>query len=130
MAIWIGTSQPKAFRSYDGCSLIKLPLTQSDPKGSYINLYQRNHKLVTPLTIESIAKLLELSMGLSAWKSISNDRWPLRMNPSSGNLHPTEAYLLIPEMNGLSAGVYHYNPYHHALEKRSDMPNEIMACNR
>ena len=41
-------------------------------------------------------------MGLSAWKAVSGSRWSLRMNPSSGNLHPTEAHLVLPDMQGVS----------------------------
>jgi SagB-type dehydrogenase family enzyme len=60
-------------------------------------------------------------MALSAWKKIPDgNSWSLRVNPSSGNLHPTESYLIIglqvsPRMN---SGLYHYNSYYHALETR------------
>ena len=46
-------------------------------------------------------------------------RWALRCNPSSGNLHPTEAYVLCPRLPGLAAGVYHYLSRDHVLEKRA-----------
>ena len=48
-------------------------------------------------------------------------RWALRSNPSSGNLHPTEGYLLIGALAGLSEapGLYHYAPKEHALERRT-----------
>jgi SagB-type dehydrogenase family enzyme len=59
-----------------------------------------------------VAELLRCSLGLSAWKSIPGSRWALRVNPSSGNLHPTEGYLV------WDAGVYHYAPDAHALEQR------------
>ena len=47
--------------------------------------------------------------------------WYLRMNPSSGNLHPTEAYAVLPALEWLpgGAGVYHYAPLDHALEQRA-----------
>ncbi len=51
-------------------------------------------------------------MGLSAWKQFGASRWPLRVNPSSGNLHPTEAWIV---WNGR---VCHYAPLEHALEQR------------
>jgi SagB-type dehydrogenase family enzyme len=46
------------------------------------------------------------------------------MNPSSGNLHPTEAYAVLPVLEGLpgGAGVYHYAPRNHALEQRARWP--------
>ena len=47
-----------------------------------------------PLTLERLSLYLELSLGLSARKEIATSSWYLRMNPSSGNLHPTEAYVV------------------------------------
>ena len=44
------------------------------------------------------------------------------MNPSSGNLHPTEAHLILPALPGITGGVFHYNPFLHALEPRAEMP--------
>jgi len=77
------------------------------------------------LTLESLGAFLELSLGLSAWKEIQGSKWALRINPSSGNLHPTEAYIVLPEITEtLSAGVYHYNPYLHKIEKRASVKNQ------
>ena len=52
-------------------------------------------------------------MGLSAWKQYRQSRWALRVNPSSGNLHPTEAYVI------RDGHVCHYAPREHALERRA-----------
>ena len=49
-------------------------------------------------------------------------RWALRCNPSSGNLHPTEGYLICPALPGLPAGVYHYQSRDHQLEQRAAAP--------
>ena len=51
-------------------------------------------------------------MGLSAWKQYGHSRWALRVNPSSGNLHPTEAYVVHDRRT------FHYAPREHALEER------------
>ncbi len=56
---------------------------------------------------------------MTAWKSYGAQRWALRCNPSSGNLHPTEGYLLCPALPGLPAGVYHYLSRDHVLEHRA-----------
>ncbi len=118
-------NQPNPFRFYKECPTTSLPLAHKDPEGQYIDLYRRDHSQVKDLTLESLAVFLELSMGLSAWKGIDTNQWALRMNPSSGNLHPTEVYLVVPELMGLSAGLYHYNSFLHALEKRADLSNEL-----
>src|SRR5699024_5467291 len=45
--------------------------------------------------------------------SIRDSRWALRVNPSSGNLHPTEGYVV------WDAGVHHYGSDAHVLEQRA-----------
>jgi hypothetical protein len=47
--------------------------------------------IAQPFTLERVSLCLELSLGLSARKEITTSSWYLRMNPSSSNLHPTEA---------------------------------------
>jgi len=66
-----------------------------------------------PLHRDSIAWFLRYSMGLSAWKAYRETRWALRVNPSSGNLHPTETYIVH------DGHILHYAPREHALEERA-----------
>lgn len=68
---------------------------------------------------DSIGLLFELSLAVSAWKAAGGTRWALRTNPSSGNLHPTEGYLVARGLPGVEAGVYHYVSRDHALERRA-----------
>ena len=118
-------NQPNPFRSYAGAPSVSLPLLQTDPSAGYLDLYERSRNTLQPLTIETIAGFLELSLGLSAWKAAAGAQWSLRINPSSGNLHPTEAHLILPPMKPQKSGVYHYNALRHALEKRADIPAEL-----
>jgi SagB-type dehydrogenase family enzyme len=101
-------SQPNPFRTYDGALKIDLPFGLQTQDFS------------SDWSLANIGAFLELSMGLSAWKSIGPDRWALRTNPSSGNLHPTECYVLnwSDDEGALSQGVYHYDVYGHRLEQR------------
>ncbi|EIJ43713.1 SagB-type dehydrogenase domain protein [Beggiatoa alba B18LD] len=116
---WI--HQPNPFRTFSNAPRIELPLCADQLTTLYTELYDADHITVKPLNKESIATLLELSLGLSAWKQYGNDQWSLRCNPSSGNLHPTEGYLLLPTLKDLSAGVYHYHSYDHSLEQRAEV---------
>jgi SagB-type dehydrogenase family enzyme len=118
-------NQPNPFRSYVGAPALPLPLLKKDPAAADRDLYDRKNNLPQPVTIETLAGFLELSLGLSAWKAVSGSRWSLRMNPSSGNLHPTEAHLILPPMNSKQSGVYHYNALGHLLEKRAEVPDEL-----
>jgi SagB-type dehydrogenase family enzyme len=117
-------NQPNPFRVYEGAPIVNLPLLAQDPPGAHLALYAPDPP-GSPLTLENIAGFLELSMGLSAWKAISGSRWALRMNPSSGNLHPTEAHLVLPDIKGCGAGIYHYSPLQHALERRAELPGRL-----
>jgi SagB-type dehydrogenase family enzyme len=57
-------------------------------------------------------------MGLSAWKAYRDTRWALRVNPSSGNLHPTEVYVVH------DGRIFHYAAREHAVEERAVLPYE------
>jgi SagB-type dehydrogenase family enzyme len=74
----------------------------------------------SPAITSLVGPLLRHALGLTAWKQAGPSRWSLRANPSSGNLHPTEAYLVAGSQGGLApaGGVYHYAPDRHALEQR------------
>ena len=118
-------NQPNPFRSYAGAPAVSLPLLQTDPSAGYLDLYERSRNTPQPFTVETIAGFLELSLGLSAWKAAAGAQWSLRINPSSGNLHPTEAHLILPPIESQKSGAYHYNALRHALEKRADIPAEL-----
>ena len=73
-----------------------------------------------PLSAAAIGDVLRHALGLSAWKQFGSSRWALRVNPSSGNLHPTEAYVIGGALPGLASqpAVYHYAADRHAIELR------------
>ena len=118
-------NQPNPFRFYEDTSTFSLPFLKKDPAVLWADLYRRDKNPSREFSIATVAGMLELSLGLSAWKAVGKSRWSLRINPSSGNLHPTEAHLILPPMEGLAKGVYHYNALHHALEKRAEVPADI-----
>lgn len=119
------SNQPDPFRTYAGAPRLALPFSASDPEADHMDLYRRQHPVSAPMALASVAAFLELSLGLSAWKQAGESRWALRMNPSSGNLHPTEAHLVLPGIDGVAAGVYHYAPLDHALERRAVLPDKV-----
>ena len=117
-------AQPDPYRSYEGCATIPLPL--QTPDTPYSALFNDEIK-AAPLCLESIAQLVEYSLALSAVKVFGPTSWTVRCNPSSGNLHPTEAYVICDEVDGLHAGVYHYNAANHHLEQRAAIPMKALA---
>lgn len=114
-------TQPEPFRTFEGAPVLPLPLRADSLTTAYDDLYRPGAVPARPVDLDSIATLFELGLGLSAWKQAKGARWALRCNPSSGNLHPTEGYLLLPGAPGVPAGLYHYVSRDHALERRSTL---------
>lgn len=109
-------TQPNPFRRYENAPLI--PLIHCDVTPPYHLLFKPDALPVAPLCLESLSQLLRYSLGLAAWKSQGGSRWALRCNASSGNLQPTECYIIAPAIEGMSAKstLSHYAPREHALE--------------
>lgn len=111
-------NQPDPFRTFTGAPTVPLPLLADALGTSYSDLYTPGAAPVRRPDVNSVAILFELALGLSAWKEYGGSRWALRCNPSSGNLHPTEGYAVLPPLPGIAAGVYHYVSRDHTLEQR------------
>lgn len=119
--------QPNPFRRFEGCESVLLPLPGADVACLYSDLDHPGRIAPQTLDLNTLGLFLELSLGLSAWKQYGPDRWALRCNPSSGNLHPTEAYLICTDAELLPAGVYHYFSHDHLLERRCGFASENIA---
>jgi SagB-type dehydrogenase family enzyme len=121
-------TQPDPFRRFNGAELIRLPLLAQQAAPGYFDLFRLNSISPSPVNLNTISRLFRNSLAISAWKRYQTAHWSLRVNPSSGNLHPTEGYLIldnaIPE---ISAGVYHYAPREHALERRAKFSPETCS---
>jgi len=118
------TNQPNPFRFYEDCTLLPLDRTDRDISLSWADLVNRQ-TMSAAIAAETISVFLAHSLGLAAWKQAGSTRWSLRINPSSGNLHPTEAHLILPDLDGQGPGLYHYNPFYHALERRAAVPADL-----
>lgn len=117
-------AQPDPFRTFDGAPAEALPLVAHTIEARFGDLFGPAAPPPAPFGRETVAALLELSFGLAAWKQLGPDRWAVRANPSSGNLHPTEAYVIARGVAGLEDGVHHYVSRDHALERRARLAPE------
>ena len=120
-------TQPDPFRRYDGARLIEL--TRPSPGGgpTYGEAASQGAVTARPVDITIVSRLFFDSLAISAWKQGGGARWALRVNPSSGNLHPTEGYLVAGAFGGVSdtPGVYHYAPKEHGLELRTTFDADV-----
>lgn len=110
--------QPDQFRHFSGCNIVTLPKPGTELETLFADLDNPALIPAKPLNLANAGLLLELAFGLSAWKQFGPSRWALRCNPSSGNLHPTEAYLISTGNDFIKSGVYHYVSHDHSLEQR------------
>lgn len=114
-------TQPDPFRRFDGAPQVPLDEPPMRPRPTYDALFQGGAVAAQPVDRHTISRLFYHALGLSAWKQApGTPRWSLRINPSSGALHPTEGYLIAGPMDGLNsaAAVFHYAPHQHQLEQR------------
>ena len=125
-------NQPDPFRRFEGAPLVSLPLLSPDEdpvSPGYDAIYQPGAVVCRPVNARSLSRFFEFALALSAWKKAGESEWALRSNPSSGNLHPTEGYLIVPQIAGLDLkpGLYHYAPKEHGLELRAEFSPEQAA---
>ena len=123
--------KPDPFLNYKGATLLKLDTwngedIKSEISPAYEQAFSPEKLGPSGLNRKSISQLFFDSFAISVWKKAGSSSWALRINPSSGNLHPTEVYLIsgpVPELLEKPA-VCHYAPLPHALEVRAEFSRE------
>ena len=120
-------TQPDPFRRFEGAPVVALDRPDPTPTPTFDALYAT----LAPRQLDraALSQLLFDALALSAWKQHGSSRWSLRVNPSSGNLHPTEAYVIAPALEGMGEGaVWRYQPFVHGLERRRALTPEALAA--
>lgn len=123
-------TQPDPFRRFDGAPTLALPHPPLRATPSYDSLFAAPPPPAA-LDADAVGRLLYHSLALSAWKQVApGQAWSLRINPSSGALHPTEGYVISGAVPGLidAPGVFHYAPYRHSLERRATLTEAQWAA--
>ena len=125
-------NQPDPFRRFEGAPLVSLPLLKPDEDPDRPPMTPSITLGWLPASLSScgsLSRFFEFALALSAWKKAGESEWALRSNPSSGNLHPTEGYFVLPQIEGidLKPGLYHYAPKEHGLELRAEFSPEHLA---
>ncbi len=114
-------NMPNPFRHYEGVPVLDLPVDPPAPEIPAVDVLQGTFG--TTLVDDGpvfLSQLLFYSAAISASKLVpsSGYRYALRVNPSSGNLHPTEFHFLTRGLKGWPDGLYHYDPSRHMAEQR------------
>ncbi len=115
-------NMPDPFRHYEGVPLLDLP---ADPRPPGIPAIQvlRGARGSTAAQDGAafLSQLLYYSAAISAAKRVPSTgyKYALRVNPSSGNLHPTEFHFIARGIREWPDGLYHYRPSSHMAEQRA-----------
>src|SRR5580658_9511099 len=117
---------PDPFRHYAGVPVLDLPADPPSPEIPALELLQgaTGATLAHDAALDGPAFLSELlfySASISASKLVPSTgyRYALRVNPSSGNLHPTEFHFVTRGLKAWPDGLYHYRPSSHMAEQRA-----------
>jgi SagB-type dehydrogenase family enzyme len=115
------TNMPAPFRYYEGVPVLDLPADPPAPEIPAFDVLQ-GAAGTTPVADGPafLSQLLFYSAAISASKCVrsTGEMYALRVNPSSGNLHPTEFHFLTRGLKGWPDGLYHYDPSRHMAEQR------------
>jgi SagB-type dehydrogenase family enzyme len=116
---------PDPFRHYAGVPVLDLPADPPSPEIPALELLKGAWGATDAATTAVdgpafLSQLLFYSASISASKLVPSTgyRYALRVNPSSGNLHPTEFHFLTRGLQHWPDGLYHYRPSSHMAEQR------------
>ncbi len=115
-------NMPDPFRHYEGVPVLDLPADPPAPEIPALALLQGAQGTTVAADGPAfLSQLLFHSAAISASKRVpsTGDRYALRVNPSSGNLHPTEFHFVTRGLQEWPDGLYHYRPSSHMAEQRA-----------
>ena len=113
-------NMPDPFRSYAGAPRIDLPADPPSPEVAALEVLLG--KMGTTRAgngVDFFSQLFFHAAAISAWKKAGGYEYALRVNPSSGNLHPTEFHFITRGVRDWPDGIYHYLPASHMVEQRA-----------
>src|ERR1700760_4250775 len=115
-------NMPNPFRHYEGVPVLDLPADPPSPEMPAVEVL-RGVSGFTPASEGAtfLSQLLFYSAAISAFKRVpsTGHRYALRVNPSSGNLHPTGFHFRTRSVKEWPDGLYHYIPSTHMAEQRA-----------
>src|SRR3984893_3104812 len=115
-------SMANPFRQYECVRVVDLPFDPPAPQISALEVLEgKTGNTLARDGAEFLSQLMFYSASISASKRIPSTGaiYSLRVNPSSGNLHPTEFHFCTRGLVDWSDGLYHYRPSSHMAEQRA-----------
>ena len=89
----------------------------------------RNYDTSRAMSASDFGQVLFAALGARAVDEYAPHVFLLKRGaPSAGGLHPTEGYVIVQRVEGLTPGLYHYHPADHALEPIREMSADEIAA--
>jgi SagB-type dehydrogenase family enzyme len=120
---WSAEVEPR--KNYATYAKVKLPVGEVRSEKSFEEIVQGRRSLRNAtshkMSINQLAYVLQNSVGVTRKAKIRDMSGNIRSMsyravPSGGALYPVECYVIPMTVEDLETGIYHYNPYDHALE--------------
>jgi SagB-type dehydrogenase family enzyme len=115
-------NMPDPFRHYEGVPVLDLPADPPAPEIPALDVLRGTSGSTSTADGPAfLSQLLFYSAAISASKRVPSTgyEYALRVNPSSGNLHPTEFHFVTRGLKDWPDGLYHYDPSRHMAEQRA-----------
>jgi SagB-type dehydrogenase family enzyme len=116
------TNAPDPFRRYEGVPVFPLPASPPSLEAPAFDILRGcRGRVANTDGATLISQILRHSAAISAARRAgrTGERYFLRVNPSSGNLHPTEFHFATRGLAGWGDGLYHYRVLTHEAEQRA-----------
>lgn len=108
----------KQFSSENSVSLESLD-AESPPNIDFyqvIRTRRSSQAFAGSVAIADLARILNSALGVTSVAQVESVSQALYASPSSGGLRSFDAYIVASRVQGLSEGIYHYNPLRSQLE--------------
>ena len=109
-------------------NVIPLPRHSTDQGNELLKLmsHRRSKRSVLPepISLEALSECLFAGLGITGFVKSQTAILPLKMTPSGGARNPFEGYVWARNVEGLSAGIYHYSALEHSLQWVAECPQK------
>lgn len=111
------SNQPSVYKTYIGGDQIPLPRDLELPEATFYQLLKGPGASLQEeiKDLKDLARLLVLACAITARAKYTGGEFHYRSVPSAGALYPCEIYVACENVQGLSAGLYHYSLQNHSL---------------